>query len=122
MKKVSLLTIILIFYMVCIAEGSFTFDFEGTANNPLTSGSLPTDIRNYMSELYPGTVTVGGMRVSTDSTTTNNTQFVRLMAASESEGDMEILFSQPITSAQFDLAVFDDGRDGLFRHRFHNHT
>lgn len=104
MKKVCLLIAILTVCTLSIAEASVTFNFEA----PLSGGDGETEIGSYMSGLYPENITVGGM----DVVATFTNQYVRL--SSGAAGDMEILFSTPITNAQFDLAVFGEGDDGSY--------
>lgn len=95
MKKIGLWMIILTIYMSSVVKASVTFDFEGTS-----IGADETEIGNYMSGLYPATVTVAGMEADR----AFGSQMVILSA--DSAGDMEILFSKPIASVQFSYSVF----------------
>ncbi len=103
MKKIGTWMTILTICIPGVVTASVTFDFEGTS-----TGAGETEIGNYMSGLYPGTVTVGGMEVNM----VFGSQMIIL--SDNVAGDMEILFSEPITSVQFDYTVFGkEGDDSL---------
>ena len=103
--------VLILLSLICTAgvvQASVTFDFEGTLSNPLNPGDGVIQIGNYMSELNASIVTVQDMMVGIDFSTAN--QYAMLSGSS----DMEILLSTPITSVQFDLAVFGDRVDGIY--------
>lgn len=106
MKKI----VSILLCMICMAgvvQASVTFDFEGIPSNPLNPGSTDVLIGNYMSELYLSTVTTQDMVIGRDF---SGNQYAMLSGPI----DMEFLFSTPITSVQFDLAVFGDNVDSMY--------
>ena len=107
MRKLGTL-VLLLMCMGGVLNASVTFDFEGTLSNPLNPGDGDILIGNYMSELYPAIVTAQDMMVGIDFSTAN--QYAMLSGPI----GMEFLFSTPITSVQFDLAVFGDKIDGIY--------
>ena len=92
--------------MAGVVQASVTFDFEGTPANPLNPGDTDVLIGNYLSELYLSTVTAQDIIVSGG--------FGNQFAMLSGPVDMEFLFSTPITSVQFDLAVFGDNVDDVY--------
>lgn len=101
--------VLLLMCMGGVLQASVTFDFEGTLSNPLNPGDGDILIGNYMSELYPAIVSAEDMVIVGDFTAMN-----RFVMLADSSGDMEILFSTPVTSVQFDIAVFGDRVDGIY--------
>jgi hypothetical protein len=107
MKKLGIIILLLI-CMSGVLKAAVTFDFEGTLSNPLNPGDGDILIGNYMSELYPAIVTAQDMMVGIDFSTANK------YAMLSGPTSMEFLFITPITSVQFDLAVFGDKVDGVY--------
>lgn len=108
--------------LVCALAGSAwadtTFDFEGTASNPLGTNSDSTAISNYMSEVYGNTVTVTDARANPSSSSSdwastgdsyqNDTGFIQAVSGN----DFEIAFSGAGISAVRFTGFIDDASTG----------